>query len=158
MEVGDTEPNRTGGLVRRPDSGSTLIEIIISVVLMGTVVAALVAAVLTMIGASSTVFEAARVETVLLNAADQIDRARQQCDYTEYVEAAATAQGWQPEQIRVDGELLQSNTGDESIDWSVPDCSVTDVKAFDVQRLTITATDPSGSITRTLMVVKSSVG
>lgn len=138
------------------DTGSTLLEIVISTVLLGTIVASLVTAVLTMVRASSTVYEAARVETVLLNAGNQVDRSRQQCNYDTVVEAAALAEGWPAEQITVTVELLQANTGDESSDWVPQDCG-TALEPFDVQRLTISATHPTQQITRTLMVVKSHV-
>ncbi|BAN00986.1 type II secretion system protein [Ilumatobacter coccineus] len=138
------------------DRGSTLLEIVISIVLLGTIVASLVTAVLTMVRASSTVYEAARVETVLLNAGDQVDRSRQQCNYDTVVQAAALAEGWPAEQITVSVEVLQANTGDESADWAPQDCGTT-LEPFDVQRLTISATHPTQAITRTLMVVKSDV-
>jgi type II secretory pathway pseudopilin PulG len=142
--------------VARRDRGSSLLEILVSIVLLGTVVAALVTAVLAMVQASSTVFEAARVETVLLNAGDQVDRARQQCNYDTVVQAAALAEGWPADQITVTVEILQSNTGNDAADWVPQDCG-TALQPFDVQRLTISADHPTQPITRTLTVVKSDV-
>lgn len=148
-----TESRR--GSDARPDAGSTLLEIVVATVLLGTIVAALITAVLTMVRASSTVYEAAEVETVLLNAADQVERARQQCDYDTIVDAAALAEGWDVDRVEVTVELLVANTGNESTDWAPQDCS-TAVRPFDVQRLTISATHPDQPITRSLQVVKSS--
>lgn len=125
-----------------------------SIVLIGMVVSALLAAVITLINASSTVYEAAQVETVLLNAADHVERSPQRCDYEVYVDAAALAEGWSTNSVSVVVEFLATNTGSASTDW-IPQTCPADVEPFDVQRLTITATDPSGKITRDLTVVKS---
>lgn len=142
---------------RGRDVGSTLIEILISIALLATIVIALVTAVQAMLTSSSTIFEAAQIQTVLLNAGDQVERAPQQCNYDTVVQSAALAEGWPPEAVTVSVEILQSNTGDESVDWVPQDCAST-VEAFDVQRLTIRAAHPDEQISRTLTVVKSDVG
>jgi type II secretory pathway pseudopilin PulG len=140
---------------QRRDFGSTLVEIMISITLMGVVVAAILAAVQVSIRSSSIAFTGAEIETVLLNAADRISRAPQRCEYEQYVDAAAAAQEWGPETTTVTVEILIANTGAAS-DWQPQACS-TSVGPFDVQRLTISATDPGGRITRTHTVVKSDV-
>lgn len=137
------------------DRGSSLIEILISLVLIGTVVVSMMAALRSSITASSLVFEAAQVETVLLNAGDRISRAPQRCEYEAYVDAAAVAEGWPLSTTTVQVDLLVGDGTDPS-DWQTQTCP-DDVSAFDVQRLTITATHPDGKITRTLTVVKSDV-
>ncbi|MFK7916971.1 MAG: hypothetical protein AB8G14_02745 [Ilumatobacter sp.] len=138
------------------DAGSTLTEILISIGLLATIVIALATAVQAMLTSSSTIFEAAQIETVLLNAGDQIDRAPQQCNYDTVVQAAALAEGWPSDAVTVNVEILVSNTGDESVDWVAQDCTST-VEAFDVQRLTIRAEHPTEQISRVLTVVKSNV-
>ncbi len=140
----------------RNDRGSTLVEILISIALIGLVVIAYLSAGHASISATSTVFDAAQVETVLLNAADRVARAPQRCDYEDYVDAAALAEGWSTDGISVSVELLTSNSGVPAADWAPQTCPA-DVQAFDVQRLTITATDPDGKITRQITVVKSNV-
>ena len=137
------------------DAGVTLIEIVISIVLLGTIVAAVLGAVQASIRSSSIAYTGAEVETVLLNASDRIARAPQRCEYEQYVDAAALAEGWEVDATTVTVELLVANTGAAS-DWAPQTCP-DDVEPFDVQRLTITATDPSGRLTRTLIVVKSDV-
>lgn len=139
----------------RGDAGATMVEIIVAVVLMGLVLGAVMAAVQMSTRSSSIAFAAARVETVLLNAADRVNRSDQRCAYDEIVDAAAIAEGWDPDAVTVTVEMLVANTGDPS-DWQ-PQVCPTAVEPFDVQRLTITATDPGGRITRTLTVVKSDV-
>jgi type II secretory pathway pseudopilin PulG len=150
------QPEPVDQRVRREhDWGSTLVELLISIVLIGMVVVSVLAAAFTSISASSTVFEAAQVETVLLNAGDRVARAPQLCDYEDYVDAAALAEGWPLSSTSVVVESLVANTGNPS-DWTPQSCP-DDVRPFDVQRLTITASTPSGEITRTLTVVKSNV-
>lgn len=144
------------------DQGTTLVEVLISLALISTLVAALIGAVLVSVGSSSVAFEGAKVETVLLNAADRIDRARQLCDYEEYVDAAAAAvdadNPWPASSITATVEKLVDNTGSPTNDWQPSDCATDpDVEPFDVQRITITASNPEGSITRTLTMVKSDV-
>jgi hypothetical protein len=78
------------------------------------------------------------------------------CDYENYADAAADAAGWPRANISASVELLNSNTGNPGSDW-VPQPCPADVKAFDVQKILISATTPDGGITRTITVVKSSV-
>jgi Tfp pilus assembly protein PilV len=137
------------------DAGVTLTEILISIVLLGTLVSALLVAVQSSLGASSAAFDGAQIETVLLNASDRVSRAPQLCDYEAYVDAAALAEGWEVTTTSVSVEILVANTGDPS-DWQPQTCPA-DVRPFDVQRLTISASNPSGTVSRTLTVVKSDV-
>jgi type II secretory pathway pseudopilin PulG len=140
---------------RSRDVGATLVEIIISIVLMGTLLAAVMSAVQLSIRSSSVAYEGAQLETVLLNASDRVTRAPQLCDYEVYVDAAALAEGWPDTSTSVVVEKLVANTGDPS-DWQPQTCPA-DVRPFDVQRLTVTATNPAGTTTRTLTMVKSDV-
>lgn len=148
--------------VKHRDEGTTLVEVLISLVLLSTLIAALLGGVIVAVSSSSTAFEGAKVETVLLNAADRVDRAGQLCDYEQYVDAAAAAidgaDPWPASTITVSVEKLIANTGSSASDWAPTDCtSDPDVEPFDVQRITITASNPRGSITRTLTMVKSDV-
>lgn len=140
---------------RRHDRGSTLTEVLIAITLTGILVASVVAAVHTAVTSSSRTFTAAEVETVLINAGDRVQRAPQRCEYESYVDAAATAEGWDASAASVTVEQLVANNGTPS-DWA-PQACPDDVGPFDVQRMTITVTDPSGSISRSLRVVKSDV-
>lgn len=154
MDTSTTQRGADDRPVRR-DEGATLVEIVISVLLLGIVVAAGLNAVQTSIRSSSLAFTVGNVETVLLNASDRIARAPQLCDYENYVDAAALAEGWDSDATTVTVERLVTNTGAAS-DWAPQTCPA-DVGPFDVQRLTITATDPRGEVTRTRTVVKSDV-
>ncbi|MFK8023881.1 MAG: hypothetical protein AB8G26_07945 [Ilumatobacter sp.] len=140
----------------RDDAGTSLVEILVALVIAGTVIAALLAAVQTSIRSSAITFKASEVETVLFNASDRVARAPQRCEYDQYVQAAALAAGWPADSITVEVERLTASDDDPDTDWSAQVCPA-DVAAFDVQRLVITATDPTGEITRTRTVVKSDV-
>jgi len=140
---------------RRRDAGVTLPELIVAIVLMGVLLGAVLTAVQASVRASSVAFESAQLETVLLNASDRVARAPQLCDYEAYVDAAALAEGWSADRTSVDVELLVANTGDAS-DWQPQACPA-DVSPFDVQRLTVTVTNPAGTITRSMTMVKSDV-
>lgn len=127
----------------------------VSIVLMSVIAGALLAAVQMSVRSSSVAFKGAATETVLLNATDRIARAPQLCNYENYVDAAALAEGWDVAATTVTVERLVANTGAAS-DWSAESCPA-DVGAFDVQRLTITATEPTGRVTRVRTVIKSDV-
>ena len=150
-EVTSDDPARDDA---RPgqDSGTTFVELVISVVLIGLVVISILTATRAGIVASSVSLKAAKIETVLLNAADRVDRATiRDCDYHNEVSAGAP-DGFV---ITVHEEMLvDSPSGNPATDW-IP-CAVP-LQAFDVERMTITATNDDGSITRTMTVVKSDV-
>ncbi len=141
---------------RTEDRGVSLVEIIVAIALIGTIVVATVNAIFTSISVSSRTFIAAEVETVLINASDRVNRAPQLCDYEVYVDAAALAEGWDSSLVSSTTERLVANTGDTSADWETQPCPA-DVAPFDVQRVTITLTDPDNKVTKTLTVVKSDV-
>lgn len=143
---------------RRPpaDRGFTLVEAVIAVSLTGLVVTGILASVQALITASSVAYDSAEIETVLVNAADRVERAPQLCEYEAYVDAAAQAKGWDPSTITATVERLVDNTGNPATDW-VPQTCPDSVRPFDVQRLEIIASTPDGGITRTALVVKSNV-
>lgn len=141
---------------RNADLGVTLIEMVVTIALLSLVVVGILGAVRTSISSSSSAYDAAELETVLINAADRIDRATQRCEYEDYVDAAALANGWPVASISASVELLVANTGNPSTDWAPQTCPA-DVRPFDVQRVVVTASTPDGNNTRTMIVVKSDV-
>jgi Tfp pilus assembly protein PilX len=155
------EPNLAAP--RRRDAGVSLVEVVISIVLMGTVVAAILNAVTTSIRMSSVSRDAAQVETVVVNAADRINRAPIRCDidgYTEYAVAAVRSQGWWTNE----GEFAQAaNVRHEFYDptasppWREGVCPADDFGKRLIQRISVTVTSPSESVSRTIQVVKSDV-
>lgn len=140
--------------VSRGDSGSTLIEVLIAIALMGTVVAAIAGAMLTSLVASSTAFDVAELETVLINASDTVHRATPSCDYNAAVDAVGVAEGWPSGSLTSVSEILVRDPDGSNARFESA-CTV--VQAGDVQTVVITATHPSSGVAQSLKVVKSSV-
>jgi type II secretory pathway pseudopilin PulG len=161
--MSSSSDNATSGADRAGDGGFSIIEIVIAIVLMGTVVVALMNAVGMGVKASATARAAAKVETAVVNASDRVNRATKDCDYTRFAQAAVQTEGWKPETASVVNEyyvpaanpLLQGTwaTGPAG-DPGCPGTSPTDLL---VQRVTITITSPDGLVRRTIQVVKSDV-
>ncbi len=146
-----------------PDSGFSLVEIVIAIVLMATVVVAILNAVSTSVKASSVSRSAAQVETAVVNAADRVNRAPKRCDYTIYVQAAVQTEGWPPETASVTHEFYVPGP-DATVEgsWETgaagsPGCSGPAPTDLLVQRVTISITSPDGKVRRNIEVVKSDV-
>lgn len=152
----------------RADAGISLVEIVIAIALMGTLVVAILNAVTTSISTSSVSRDAAQVETVVVNAADRINRAPMRCDidgYTEYAVAAVRSQGWwtgddeYARAAKIYHEYYSTPAGDPDGDptWHEGVCPADDLGKRVVQRVTVTITSPNRSVSRTIQVVKSDV-
>lgn len=153
----------TGAPVRRRDRGFTLIEIVITIVLVGTVTLAILDAVTTGIKASSVSRQAAQVETMIVNAADRVNRAEPGCDYTKYAVTAVGFQKWDASTVSVTNEYyVPGATSADAGIWATgtglyPGCPSSVRPDLLVQRVTITITSPDGDVRRTIQVVKSDV-
>lgn len=156
---------------RRSDAGTSLVEIVITVALMGTIVVALLLATRTSIRASATARGAAEVETLIVNVADRINRADMGCNYSTYAWSAARTAGWtenydqlikvthqyyvpatyleSPKQLDQPGRWLPETPVPSLCDIDTGNLPVT------VQRVYIDITSPEG-VRRSLEVVKSS--
>ena len=86
---------------RRRDAGYSLTEVLVAVVLMAVAVLPILMAAGVSVRTSAQSRTLARMETVLANAADRVNRAGEGCDYAIYVQAAVLAEGWQPSQFTV---------------------------------------------------------
>ena len=143
---------------RRRDAGFSLVEIVISITLMGTVVVAIIGAVRTLVVASSVGREAAQVETVIVNAADRVNRAPKRCDYTVFVQAAVQSQGWQADSASVSHDrYVPAASPIGQGQWVPGACEIDSPTDLLVQRVTITITSPDGKVRRNIQVVKSDV-
>lgn len=173
----DREDPRAGRRRHRggSDAGYTLVEVVITITLLSIVVVGVLAGVQGSIRASVVARQNAQIQTVLLNAADRVNRAPKGCGhmadgayvshYRPYVMAAVWLQ-W-PE---YDGEVTvreryyvppaalpdDPNLG-VSGTWTDGACSQDVPQALEVQLVTITITAPVGGATRTIEVVKSDV-
>jgi Prokaryotic N-terminal methylation motif len=145
LEVGVFNPagRQPRRAASRRDSGITFIEILVAIVLVGTVVLAVLAATRTSIIASSTSREAADVESKVIAVADDIDRREQNCEETlefrgdnvlEKIEHLTDA-GWQV-------GACPAASGNPSLEPNL------------VQRFTVVVWSKDRSVSRSLQVVK----
>jgi hypothetical protein len=135
---------------------------VLTVVLLGIVVVPILAAVRGAIRVSSVSESAAQVETVLVNAADRVQRAPDgDCDYTVNAQGAAAAMGWDPGQITVEQEYLDLSAGwivgPGAPDGPGPACPASGHQARLAKRITIMVASPDGLVRRQMQVVKSDV-
>jgi hypothetical protein len=152
-----TAPPATSGTTRR-DAGVTFVETVLTVVLLGVVVVPVLAAVRSAVRTSAVAESAAQVETVLIDATDRVHRALDSCDFTGDATAAAETIGWPTASVTVRHEYL-----DETGQWAtgsvptLPACPDGNNRLGLAKRITITVTDPDGSVSRTIQMVKSDV-
>jgi prepilin-type N-terminal cleavage/methylation domain-containing protein len=146
------------------DHGFSLIEIVMTIALMGTVLLSIMDASIAGIKASTAAGDLAQIETVLQNAADRVNRAPVKCNYDQYVKAAAQAANW--DAGTATAEYWYYKPGSDATvpgSWLTPTgpagnaCSTPGVAGKDVQLVRITVASPNGRVTRSMQVVKSNV-
>ena len=144
------------------DPGVTLVEIMITIVLLGTVVAGILTLTQTSIIASKTSDEAARVESALLTAAERVERADRllfPCDddLPKPVEAAAQLKlGVSPDEASTYAKVETEHL-DQTGKWAPGACPNGIYQPNLVQRITITMTSPDTGLTRSLEVIKGDI-
>jgi prepilin-type N-terminal cleavage/methylation domain-containing protein len=150
---------RRAGSRRTQDEGFSLVEMVVTITLMGLVMLPIMVAAYSLVRNSSFNRTATRVETVLTNAADRVNRATESCDYAIYVEAAVQAERWDESAVAA------------SYAWYEPGATATTPGVWHtgaacppsgyadglVQRVDITVTSPDGRVTRSMQVVKSEI-
>ncbi|MEM9040163.1 MAG: prepilin-type N-terminal cleavage/methylation domain-containing protein [Actinomycetota bacterium] len=161
------------------DDGFTLTEVLVAIVLLGVAVSVIIAALRTTIVVSQTSDEQAKVEAALTAAADRLTTTDyitcpdDTSDYHSEVGAAASVVGWPAEQIEIveiqfwdpafgqGGADVVSADGDWVADNTLVGAGCDDSAVFTtsrtLQRITIQATSPDGSLVRTLEVVKANI-
>ena len=152
---------------RRGDSGFSLVEIMITVSLMAIIIVPLMMAASTTIKTSASSRNLSKVDTVLNNAADRVNRAPELCDYTIYIQAAALSQGWTTGAVSATYQYYTPGaTASVSGTWTSGACAGCPASVACpggahtdglVQRVTITVTSPNNVVQRTMEVVKSDV-
>ncbi len=150
--------NRERGVAESPvlDSGFGLVETVVAITLMGIAVIPIMVAGMVSVRASAQTRMAAKVETVLGNAADRINRAAEGCDYHVYVEAAALSEGWDVSQAVATYQSYQPAASPTILGTWQPGACPGGVRPA-VQKVTITVISPDGKLQRTMQVVKSDV-
>ena len=145
------------------DRGFSLVEVLVTIVLVSTSVLAVLGSVQANIVASSRSRSAARVESVIVNVADRINRAPNVCDYTIYATAAALTEQWPASAVSLTQQhykfLKYDPNSTTSGNWLTGACAseLSSPPDLLVQRIAIKVTSPDGKVSRTIEVVKSDV-
>ena len=158
--------------MKRRDRGSSLIEVVITVALMGIVVSGVLAAMWSAIRLSRFSDDQAKVEAVLGSAADRLaNYAYIPCPtnnsnggYLPIIQAAAGTVDWPTSSVALTGMYFWNPTSVSSGTWittnglSGAECNETAslTTARTLQRITFMVTSPSG-YSKSLEVVKSNV-
>lgn len=158
--------------MNRRDRGSSLIEVVISVALMGIVVSGILGAMWSAIHMSKFSDDQAKVEAVLGSAADRLaNYAYIPCPtnnsnggYLPIIQAAAGTVDWPTNTVSLTGMYFWNPTSSSSGSWlttnglSASECNetVSLTTARTLQRITFMVTSPSG-YSKSLEVVKSNV-
>lgn len=160
IETADAPASRSGRRSPRRDAGVTFVEVLVTIILLGTVVLGILTATRTSIVASRTAADAAVVESALLSAAERVERATRDegytCDLSGPIYAAAQLQlgvdaGDAPAYTQIAYEHLTAGG------WQDGACPDGGYQLNLVQRVRITMTSPATGLSRTLEVVKGDV-
>jgi prepilin-type N-terminal cleavage/methylation domain-containing protein len=148
----------TGDGARREDRGFTLVEVVMTIVLISITIIPIISATFTSVKASTTAREVAEIETVLLNAADRVNRAPTLCDYTMYVQAASLARGWAAGRATATNQYYVPGS-DATVQgtWASGACPNGVRTPRLIQMVTIYVKSESGNISRSIQVVKSDI-
>jgi prepilin-type N-terminal cleavage/methylation domain-containing protein len=147
-----------GSLSARRDRGFSLVEMVVTVALVGLAMIPLMIAAWTLVKNSSYNRNSTKVETTLSNAADRVNRAPEGCDYSTFLEAAVLAQKWEPEQVSAVYSWYEPGaTATAPGVWQPGACPAGGYTDGLVQLVTITVESPDGFVQRSIQVVKSKI-
>jgi hypothetical protein len=133
------------------DGGNTFIETVVAVTLSTIVILPLLAAVMASVRSSTTAYDAAKVETALIDVADQVTGLPFNCGgYAP--PAVGLPTGWG---LTVQTSHLVAGAVTAPALWNSTTPCDADPKSADLQLVTLTVTDPDLGITRTMEVVKT---
>jgi type II secretory pathway pseudopilin PulG len=151
-------PGRTRRRASGRDDGFSVVEVVVTIVIMATVMVPILTAVISTIRASSNTRALAQLETVIQNASDRVNRAPTGCGYRLYAEAAARTQGWDASTVVVvEQHYVPGATPSAGGTWVANACDGPSVTALLVQLVSITITSPDSGAKKTIEVVKSEV-
>jgi type II secretory pathway pseudopilin PulG len=135
--------------------GSSLIEVLVAVALLGTVFVAVLAGMSTSIKGSDIHRRRAETENVLVSGSERLkETAKVACattttaSYVSAVEAAATAQGWAGSRVRITAIRYWDGTTYGTT------CYDNATNRLPLQQITIEVTHPRGKVVQPLTFVK----
>jgi len=147
-----------GAAPARRDSGATIVEVLMAIVLVAIAVVPMMVASWTLVRTTNVNRFSAKVETILGNAADRVNRAPASCDYRIYYEAAALAQGWSASLVTASYQWYEPAASfPASGTWQAGSCPEGALADGLVQRVDLTVTSPDGRLHRSIQVVKSDI-
>lgn len=153
---------------RTSDGGYTLVEMLVAIMLMGSIVLSIMGGMWAVVRASSQNDERAKVQAVLGAAGDGISNYRYiacpEVDggYEEFGQKAAAAVGWPLEVVEITNYQYwnpDTDNWDESNSIQGADCNpnVGLTTSKTLQKLTIRASAPGGGYVATIDIVKSDI-
>ncbi len=148
----------TADAASRPDTGFSVIEVVVSIAVMAIIAVPLLDSLWGAVRVSSFANESSRVQTVLQDAADRVNRAPLACSYSNYAQAAALALGWDGAQVTTTHKrFVPGATPMVAGTWLNGACAGAQPEPGTLQMVVVTVSSPRLEITRTIEVVKSSV-
>ena len=142
----------------RTDAGFSLVEMVVTLALMGIALIPIMMASWTLVRSSGQNRTATRVSTVLSNAADRVNRAPESCDYSVYLQAASLAEGWGTDNVSaVYHYYVPGATAIANGSWETGACPGGVYEDGLVQKVDITVISPDGKLHRSVQVVKSQI-
>jgi len=142
----------------RRDQGFSLVEMVVTITLVGLAMIPLMIASWTLVRNSSYNRNSTRVETTLSNASYRVTAATESCDYTVFMEAAVLAQGWNANQVSATYGWYQPGATAQSPGvWNAGACPAAGYTKGLVQLIDITVRSPDGVVQRSIQMVKSKI-
>lgn len=149
----------------RADAGFSLVEMVVTVTLMGIAMIPILIAAMSLVKTSSFDRNATKVATVLANAADRLNRTPESCDAIRYrgVVVAAVSAQWQehdePESLVTTdySYFVPGPTVSDAGTWAAGLCPPNALAKDVVQMVNIGVTSPDGQVHRSMQVVKSKI-
>lgn len=143
------------------DAGFSLVEMVVTVTLMGLAMVPIMIAALSLITTSSYNRNATKVETVLANAADRLNRTPESCTVDNYrgvIVAAVSVPKWDESLVTTQfSYFVPGPTVGDAGTWAEGLCPPNALAKDVVQMVKISLTSPDGKVHRSMQVVKSKI-